>query len=94
MASRVGRPDLFGRPLEMTRVHMADALAAAAVLVMGEAAEQTPLALIDDVPFVEFQDHAPSAEELQKARIEMDDDLYEPLLTSVQWHKGGSGASA
>jgi F420-0:gamma-glutamyl ligase len=73
---------------------MADALAAAAVLVMGEAAEQTPLALIDDVPFVEFQDREPSLEELRKARIEIDDDLYEPLLTSVHWHKGGGGASA
>jgi F420-0:gamma-glutamyl ligase len=39
----------------MTKVNVADALAAAAVLVMGEGSEQTPLVVIGDVPFVTFQ---------------------------------------
>ncbi|MEZ5565064.1 MAG: coenzyme F420-0:L-glutamate ligase [Gammaproteobacteria bacterium] len=41
-----GRADLFGRPLQVSEVAVADSLAAAAVLVMGEAAEGTPLVLI------------------------------------------------
>lgn len=41
-----GQPDLFGRQLQVSEVAVADSLAAAAVLVMGEAAEGTPLVLI------------------------------------------------
>jgi F420-0:gamma-glutamyl ligase len=65
-----------------------DALAAAAVLVMGEGSEQTPLAVISDLPFVSFQEREPAAEELQQLRIAHEDDIYSPLLMSVPWHKG------
>jgi coenzyme F420-0:L-glutamate ligase/coenzyme F420-1:gamma-L-glutamate ligase len=41
-----GQSDLFGRQLQVSEVAVADSLAAAAVLVMGEAAEGTPLVLI------------------------------------------------
>ncbi len=41
-----GTTDLFGRTLQVSEVAVADSLAAAAVLVMGEAAEGTPLVLI------------------------------------------------
>lgn len=37
-----GQPDLFGNPLQITMVGAADELAAAASLVMGQAAEGTP----------------------------------------------------
>ena len=43
---RRGEPDLFGRELQITMVNRADALATAAVLVMGETTEATPVALI------------------------------------------------
>lgn len=90
-----GRPDLFGRPLRMTQTNVADALAAAAVLVMGEGAEQTPLAHIVSAPFVAFQDHDPTPEELAALAITPEDDLYAPLLTSVAWQRGkASPASA
>jgi putative folate metabolism gamma-glutamate ligase len=84
-----GHPDIFGRPLQMTTVDVADALAAAAVLVMGEADEQTPLAVLEDLPFVCFQERDPSPEELELRWIDMQDDLYAPLLQSVDWQKGG-----
>jgi putative folate metabolism gamma-glutamate ligase len=84
-----GRPDIYGRPLQMTTVDVADALAAAAVLVMGEADEQTPLAVIEDLPFVRFQGRDPSPEELEQRWIDMEDDLYAPLLQAVAWRKGG-----
>jgi coenzyme F420-0:L-glutamate ligase/coenzyme F420-1:gamma-L-glutamate ligase len=41
-----GKPDLFGRRLQVSEVAVADSLAAAAVLVMGEAAERSPVVLI------------------------------------------------
>ena len=84
----IGQPDIFGRTLHMTKVDVADALAAAAVLVMGEANEQTPLAVIDDVPFVQFQDRDPTTEELEGRWIDIKDDLYAPLLQAVPWQKG------
>ena len=41
-----GQTDMFGRTLQVSEVAVADSLAAAAVLVMGEAAEGTPLVLV------------------------------------------------
>jgi coenzyme F420-0:L-glutamate ligase/coenzyme F420-1:gamma-L-glutamate ligase len=41
-----GRPDRSGRPLKVTWVGLADGIAAAASLVMGEADEGTPVALV------------------------------------------------
>ncbi len=46
MIDRRGEWDLSGRPLEVTEVGFGDAVAAAAVLVMGEAAEGTPAVLV------------------------------------------------
>ncbi len=46
----IGKPDLFGRPLRMTTVNVANALAVAAVLIMGEGNESTPMAIINDLP--------------------------------------------
>jgi coenzyme F420-0:L-glutamate ligase/coenzyme F420-1:gamma-L-glutamate ligase len=43
---RRGERDLAGRPLEVTEVAFADAVAGAAVLAMGEAAEGRPAALV------------------------------------------------
>jgi coenzyme F420-0:L-glutamate ligase / coenzyme F420-1:gamma-L-glutamate ligase len=43
---RRGEKDMAGRPLEVTEVAFADAVATAAVLAMGEAAEGRPAALV------------------------------------------------
>jgi putative folate metabolism gamma-glutamate ligase len=85
-----GRLDLFGRPLRMTQSNVADGLAAAAVLVMGEGDEQTPLARIANAPYMHFQAHDPSAEELAALVTSLEDDLYAPLLTGVAWRRGGA----
>lgn len=95
----IGQPDIFGRPLQITKVDVADALAAAAVLVMGEGNEQTPLAVIGDLPsdlthgkpFVTFQERDPTPEELRGRWIDIEDDLYAPLLQGVEWRKGTEG---
>jgi coenzyme F420-0:L-glutamate ligase/coenzyme F420-1:gamma-L-glutamate ligase len=46
-----GRPDLFDRPLKATQIGLADELAAAASLVMGQADEGCPVVLIRGVPY-------------------------------------------
>ena len=82
-----GQPDIFGRPLKYTQTAVSDGLAASAVLVMGEGNEQTPLAVIEDVPFVQFQDRNPTAEELNYLRIEPEDDLFWPVIGTAPWQK-------
>jgi coenzyme F420-0:L-glutamate ligase/coenzyme F420-1:gamma-L-glutamate ligase len=46
-----GTPDLFGRTLQITEVGIADELAAAASLLMGQAAEGAPVVLARGVPY-------------------------------------------
>lgn len=83
----IGTPDLFGKKFEVTKVNVRDGLAASAVLIMGEAREQTPLAIIFDVPFVVFQDRDPTKEELKNLRISLDEDVYGPILKRAPWKK-------
>ena len=84
----IGTPDIFGRKLKMTKIAVSDALAVAAVLVGGEGDEQTPLSIISEIPFVEFQDRNPTEKELSELKIDIKDDVYAPLLKSVSWEKG------
>ena len=46
LADLRGRPDMFGRPLMVSEVGLADQIAAAAALAMGEAAERRPIVLL------------------------------------------------
>lgn len=50
--NEIGKPDLFGQPLEVTEKAVADDLTSAAVLVMGESAESTPFVLIRQAPVI------------------------------------------
>jgi F420-0:gamma-glutamyl ligase len=50
-----GKRDLFGRAMKIKRAAVADELAAAANLVMGETAESTPVAIARDAP-IRFED--------------------------------------
>jgi len=45
-----GSSDLFGRPMEVTQINIADSLATAATLLMGEGNECQPLAIIENAP--------------------------------------------
>lgn len=80
-----GKVDLFGREFKMETSNIPDSLATAAVLEMGEGREQTPIAIISDVPFLEFSKREISI------NIEEKEDMFYPLLSSVKWRKGGSG---
>jgi F420-0:gamma-glutamyl ligase len=71
-----------------SRANIAGGLAAAAVTVMGEGAELTPLATISDLPFVSFEDSDPTEQELKDYFVSMDEDLFADLLKGVDWQKG------
>ena len=73
-----GVPDIFGRKFKFSRVDIADSLAAAAVLVMGEGNEQQPLAIIEEAP-VKFCDKIHRKE----LHINIQDDMYQPLFSKL-----------
>ena len=74
-----GQADIFGKKLQTTLVDVADSLASAAALLMGEAAEQCPLCLIEEAPVV-FADGVDPAE----IKYPEEDDLYAPLLKAAK----------
>ncbi len=74
-----GKPDIFGKPLAVTLLNAADALAAACALTMGEAAEQRPLCVVRDAP-VSFVDKTDPDE----IKYPPQNDLYTPLLKAVK----------
>jgi F420-0:gamma-glutamyl ligase len=84
--------DLFGRQYAVTEANISGGLSAAAVLAMGEGNEMTPLCLLTDLPFVEFQPRDPSAEEIADLRIPLDEDLFAPFLKAVDWKRGKQDA--
>lgn len=55
VADERGMEDLFGKPLQITQRAIADNLATAALCIMGEAAECTPIVVIENAP-VTFTD--------------------------------------
>lgn len=80
-----GKKDLFGREFKMETSNLPDSLATAAVLEMGEGAEQTPLAIISDIPYVKF------GKTFQSIKIAEKEDMFYPLLSAVKWKRGGNG---
>jgi len=81
----IGHPDIFGEKLKYTKSSNIDGLAAAATATMGEADQQTPLALITDIPFVPFQERPPTQDERKEMEIVLEDDSFAPLLTAAKW---------
>ncbi len=61
--SAIGEQDLYGNILKFTERAVADSLAATAVFMIGESAERTPFALIQDPP-VTFTDTPPDPADL------------------------------
>jgi len=86
--SYVDKPDIFGRLMKVEKANIPDALASASVAVMGEGDEQQPLAVITEVPFIQFQSGNPSQEELDELKIHLEDDIFSSLLSKVEWKKG------
>lgn len=87
-----GKKDIFGRVFKMETSNLPDSLATAAVLEMGEGFEQTPIAVISDISYVEFlnKDFRPKTAD-DAFEIPEKEDMFYPFLSSVKWKKGGSG---
>ncbi len=86
-----GTKDLFGRKFEMETTDIPDSLASAAVLEMGEGAECQPLAIISDVPYIEFIEEKYNPKDPDSGfEIPEKEDLFYPFLSSVPWKKGSS----
>ncbi len=81
--------DLFGRPLLLSRTNVVDCLATTATFLMGEGAEQTPLAVIEDIPNVVFLQRDPTPQEIAARHTPPEEDSFGPILTSVDWERGG-----
>ena len=71
-----GNQDIFGREIQSVRVNMIDPLSAMAVLLMGEAAEQTPIVILRGYKNIEFCNKAG----MEDFTILPEDDIYGPLL--------------
>lgn len=74
-----GEKDLFGRVMKISRTNIPDALASAAVLVMGEGHERQPLAVATGVP-IEFVDRTNRTELI----IPPEHDMYLPFFSEVK----------
>ena len=83
--SYVNKPDIYGNLMHVTQSNILDALATAAVFVMGEGSEQTPLAIISGAPKISFVARPPSEREEKNVTISMAEDLYAPLLMGAKW---------
>ncbi|MDO8499892.1 MAG: coenzyme F420-0:L-glutamate ligase [bacterium] len=74
----IGTPDLFGRKFTKSRTDVADSMATAAVLTMGEGRERSPLAVITDAP-IQFTNKTNPTE----LKIDIKDDIYKPLFEKI-----------
>lgn len=84
----VGKKDLFNYRMRVTRSSVYEGLGASTVLVMGEGDESTPIAVIEELPFVTFQRRNPTPKELKSLSISIEDDVFAPILTKVNWRSG------
>lgn len=90
--SYAGEEDIFGRPIKWGRVNVADALAVAGNLEMGEGRETTPLAVISSVDPAVFRhgDYRPE-QPFASFQVPPVEDMFEPFLSAVDWQPGGGG---
>lgn len=78
-----GTPDLFDRTFRFEVANVADSLAAAANIVMGEGSEQTPLAVIRDVPNLVFT--TVSKKKGDTLRVDPEEDVFAPVFFGKKW---------
>lgn len=83
LKSYIGEKDIFGRKFKFVNTNIADNLSSAAVFVMGEGREQTPMAVIEGVK-IKF------VERVSKDEIKIDPgvDMYGPLFEHFNGKKG------
>lgn len=82
------RLDMAGAPTSGSQTNLPDALAAAAVLVMGEANEGTPLVRIRNAPYVSASQEK-KKEEGSSFTFPMEEDIFAPFMQNLPWQQGG-----
>lgn len=87
-----GKLDIFGREFRMETSNFPDSLATAAVIEMGEGDELQPIAIIEEIPGLEFiqTEFRPKTKD-DSFEIDEKEDMFYPFLSSVKWRKGGRG---
>ena len=81
-----GKKDIFKRTLKMSQTNIADSVAVAAVLVMGEGKEQTPIAIAEDLENIVFNSIDYTIKD--PLIMDKDNDIYAPLIKETLWEKG------
>lgn len=81
-----GTPDLFDRTFLSERLNIAETLASAATLVIGEGSESTPLAIATDLPDIDFDDSRTKGAFLSH-RVSLKEDVFAPLLNVHPWQQ-------
>ncbi len=84
------RTDLTGRPSLGSQINVADAVAAAAVLVMGEGIEQTPLVIVREAPYV-FSGATAKRAEGTTYVVPREEDIFAPFFLTDRWQRGSGG---
>jgi len=82
-----GTKDIFGKEMKFSQTNLVDSLATAAVYLMGEGNEQTPIVIIEGAGDLTFTDENFSKKDILKSDI--DHDKFSLLLNSHIWKKGG-----
>jgi dihydrofolate synthase / folylpolyglutamate synthase len=82
------KKDIFGKRFNFTATDVADSLAAASVLVMGEGGEMTPIAVVTELENIKFFNR-PTPLKLAKrySWVNPELDVYAPLLDAKLWKK-------
>lgn len=75
----IGKGDLFGRPMNVTKVDLIDPLASIAVKAMGEGAKCAPIVIIRGDTEVTFNETA----SMKNFKISPELDLYRPLIEAI-----------
>lgn len=81
------RKDLLGHASGGSQTNVPDALAAAAVYVMGEANESTPLVRIRNAPYLKDAGTTPKEQNADIYMVDAKDDIFAPFLASVEWKR-------
>lgn len=84
----IGKTDVFGKSLQYTQTNLVDGIALSAGFVMGEGSEQQPMAIITDIPGIEFVEREPTKEEIDSMHYPLEKDTFGPLIEAVKWEKG------
>lgn len=78
-----GEPDLFGRPMHITKVNLIDPLTSMAVLLMGESSESTPIVILRDFGKNFGKITFSSTASMADFKIRPSEDLYQPLINII-----------